>query len=137
MLIGEDGLLDFESDFIADSLDIAFGSPPVRRVTVEGTIKWDQIAAGYGRHHQALARCLPRPPAAVRQPSDMRTLTGDGLMLDWPQAEKNIGGGWVGGHARCAPTASSCRRTIRPGDHDQRHRPVSDLDHQADADRRL
>lgn len=92
MLNGEDGLLDFGGDFIADSLDIAFDSPPVRRVAVEGTITWDQVAAGTVDFTKPLLDAFKA--AGSGGGHDMRSLTGDGLMLDFPKIDGSIGGGW-------------------------------------------
>ncbi|AEH88204.1 hypothetical protein [Mesorhizobium opportunistum] len=111
MLIGEDGLLDFGGDFLADSFDIAFSSPPVRTVTVEASVKWDQIATGVVDITKPLLDAFRAAGSGSK--SNIRTLTGDGLMLDWPVEEKNIGGGWAWGP--CKATRSD--GTVVPQDY--------------------
>lgn len=95
MLSGEDGLVDFGSTFLSDSLDIAFGSPPVRTVTVEASLTWDQVAAGVVDITPQLLAAFSTAGSGSNHA--IKTLTGDGLMLDWPEVEKNIGGGWSWG----------------------------------------
>ncbi|TIN41405.1 MAG: hypothetical protein E5Y10_22960 [Mesorhizobium sp.] len=92
ILTGEDGLIDFGGAFIADSLDIAFDSPPVRRVFVEASITWDQVAAGVVDFSQALLDAFKA--AGSGNGFNIRSLTGDGLMQDFPEEDDSIGGGW-------------------------------------------
>ncbi|RWO29567.1 MAG: hypothetical protein EOS10_22240 [Mesorhizobium sp.] len=95
MLNGGDGLVDFGGDFITDSLDIDFGSPPVRTVTVEASVTWDQSAAGVVDITPQLLAAFSAAGSGSNHA--IKTLTGDGLMLDWPVEEKTIGGGWSWG----------------------------------------
>jgi hypothetical protein len=113
LINGEDGLADFGGDFIADSLDIAFGSPPVRRVSVEGSITWDQVAAGVVDISQQLKDAFQA--AGSGNGHSIRSLTGDGVMEAFPKEGDNIGGGWKFGPC-------SIRRTdgfVRPTDYHQ------------------
>lgn len=113
MLAGEDGLMDFGGSFIADSLDIAFDSPPVRRVAVEATVTWDQVAAGVVDISQQLKDAFQA--AGSGDGYSIRSLTGDGLMVDFPEEGDNLGGGWTFG-------PSSITRTdgfVRPTDYHQ------------------
>jgi hypothetical protein len=92
ILSGEDGLIDFGGLFIKDSLGIAFGSPPVRTVTVEASVTWDQAATGTVDISQQLIDAFAAADSGSGHA--IRSLTGDGLMLDFPEEDDSIGGGW-------------------------------------------
>ncbi|KQU77697.1 hypothetical protein ASD12_18020 [Mesorhizobium sp. Root102] len=113
LLNGEDGMLDVGGDFIAESLDIAFDSQPVRRVLVEGSITWDQTASGVVDISQQLKDAF----AAVDSGDghSIRSLTGDGVMEDFPEEGGNIGGGWKVGPSSIVRTDGF----VRPTDYHQ------------------
>ena len=63
-----------------DSVSVKLDQPPLRTVTVEGTVNWKQPASGV---------------MDVLSGSRISTHTGDGLIGDWPKAGTSIGGGWL------------------------------------------
>ncbi|TIX61954.1 MAG: hypothetical protein E5V25_23135, partial [Mesorhizobium sp.] len=92
ILIGEDGLIDFAGNFIKDSLDIQIGAPPVRSVRVSAEINWDQDATGNVDLTQTLIAAFKT--AGSNKNNAITSLTGEGLMRDWPEKDDRIGGGW-------------------------------------------
>lgn len=89
---GEDGTLDFtEDDVFYDSVNIHFAQNPVRRVTVNGEVSWDQKAAGTvdltnfnmsGNNRQG------------EHPGAISSWYGQGLVDAWPSSGAGVGGGW-------------------------------------------
>ncbi|RWC29851.1 MAG: hypothetical protein EOS70_23470 [Mesorhizobium sp.] len=92
ILVGEDGLIDFAGNFIKDSLDIQIGAPPVRSVKVSAEINWDQDATGNVDLTQTLIAAFKT--AGSNKNNAITSLTGEGLMRDWPEKDDRIGGGW-------------------------------------------
>lgn len=80
ILVGEDGIETFvESDVPYDSVAIHFNQPPLRSVTVDGSVNWGQAAIG---------------SVTVNQGNVYESYTGGGLISDWPKAGSSVGGGW-------------------------------------------
>lgn len=113
ILSGEDGVIDFAGSFVRDSLGISIGQPPLRRVSMEASVTYDQVAVG----------TLDISPVVLRAFRDagsgtsyaIKSLTGDGIMLDWPEEDDRIGGGWAFGD--CSITRSD--GTVVPEDFHQ------------------
>ncbi|WP_027037874.1 hypothetical protein [Mesorhizobium ciceri] len=95
MLNGEDGLLDFGSDFIKGTLDIQIGQPPLRQVKVSGTINWDQVATGSVDFSKQLVDAFKAIGSADKYA--VKSLTGQGFMKKFPVEGGRIGGGWTWG----------------------------------------
>ena len=80
IITGEDGTTILDGgDFIYESLDMRYGSPPVRKVAVEAEVSWDQIAEGR---------------VDISDRLNVSTYTGEGLASDWPKAGQRLGGKW-------------------------------------------
>lgn len=92
ILAGEDGTLEVGGSFFRDSLDIAQGSPPVRRVEVEAELSWDQAAVGTVDLSARLIAAFK--VAGTASNFAISSFTGEGLMRDWPEEGDRIGGGW-------------------------------------------
>jgi hypothetical protein len=110
MLNGEDGLIDFDVDFLKDSLGITIGQPPLRRVSVEGTVTWDQVAAGTLDISPVVLDAFRAAGSGTKYM--IKSLTGDGLMKKWPAEDGSIGGGWKWG----ASTILRADGTVLPED---------------------
>lgn len=91
-ITGEDGTIDLAGDFIYDSLDVSYGAPPLRTVSLEAKAYWTQAATG---SIDITARIAAAAKAANSGSNYyVKTLTGYGLIDDWPAAGDNIGRGW-------------------------------------------
>ncbi|MDG4903220.1 hypothetical protein P9279_22170 [Mesorhizobium sp. WSM4962] len=95
MLNGEDGLIDFAGSFVKDSLAISIGQPPLRRVSMEATVTWDQAAAGTLDISPVVLKAFQDAGSGTKYA--IKSLTGDGLMKKWPAEDGSIGGGWKWG----------------------------------------
>ncbi|WP_217577316.1 hypothetical protein [Mesorhizobium sp. GbtcB19] len=95
MLDGEDGTIDFDTGFLKDSLSIAIGQPPLRRVDMEVTVNWDQVAAGSLDISPVVLKAFQTAGSGSKYM--IRSLTGDGFMKKWPSPDGSIGGGWKWG----------------------------------------
>lgn len=92
ILNGEDGLVDFGEDFLRESLDPSYGQPPLTSVKVSAVINWDQAAVGTVDFTAQLLAAFAAAGSGNNQ--SIRSLTGDGLMLDFPEQDDRIGSGW-------------------------------------------
>jgi hypothetical protein len=80
ILVGEDGVAEFlESDVPYDSVSINIGTPPLRSVSVQGTVNWTQSASG----------------TIDIGDNNFTTYTGGSLMSGWPKPGASLGGGWT------------------------------------------
>src|SRR4029079_16916399 len=80
VLVGEDGIEEFsEADVFYEGVAVRLNQPPLRSITVEGTVNWKQPANGV---------------VDVLSASTIATHTGDGLISGWLKAGAAIGGGW-------------------------------------------
>ncbi|MGR3593109.1 MAG: hypothetical protein ACU0B9_07340 [Limimaricola soesokkakensis] len=87
IISGEDGTIALgEADYAYDSLDVQFGSPPVRRVRVDAEISWDQIGRGSIDVTRDIRSAFGGSVASY---------TGQGLEADWPGPGVNLRGGWT------------------------------------------
>jgi hypothetical protein len=82
IITGEAATIDFGSDYFYDSLSVSYTSPPGKVCNVRATAVWEQQATG------SIDITSEFPPF-------IETLTGDGLIEDWPKAGASIGGGWT------------------------------------------
>ncbi len=110
-LVGEDGTLSFgEADHIYDALSLSYSGKPLSRVDVDGTLAWKQTGAGQidltQRVYQAFKAHKTIYTAAPRS-GIVSSLTGDGLIRDWPKAGTDFGGGWSVGQDTGAFEVSS------------------------------
>jgi hypothetical protein len=81
VLAGEDGNEEFaKSEVPYDSVQIMLDQPPLRSVTIDATVPWTQPAVGE----------INLRPTGYQ----IDSFTGDGLVNDWPDAGKSMGGGW-------------------------------------------
>ncbi|TPI13876.1 hypothetical protein [Mesorhizobium sp. B4-1-1] len=95
ILDGEDGLIDFGDDFIRDSLSIEPGEPPLTSIKVSAEINWAQAATGTVDFTAQLAAAFQL--AGAGNGHFIQSLTGDGVMQDYPEKGDRIGGGWTFG----------------------------------------
>lgn len=95
ILNGEDGLIDFDDDFISSSLDISYSQPPLTAVKVSAQINWAQAATGTVDFSKQLVAAFTL--AGSGDGHLIKSLTGDGLMIDFPEKDDRIGGGWTYG----------------------------------------
>lgn len=93
---GEDGLVNYAGNFNRDSLSMTYSTAPGRRVGVTGVIRYTQHAAGTvdvtARVNKAFAAA-----GSSGGKNLIASLTGQGLMEDWPVDGGRIGGGWTFG----------------------------------------
>lgn len=92
IISGEDGTVDIDGDFFRDSLDVTYGPPPVRRVHVEGRASWTQTAFGTVDLRPLILQRFEA--AGSGDGHTIKSLTGQGLIADWPEDGDRIGGGW-------------------------------------------
>lgn len=121
-LEGEDGTLSIgEADHIYDDFSVSYSEPPLARVHIEGTLAWTQGGTGnidltwriediFNQHGNIYQRGLHgvvgRPQSGV-----ISSLTGDGLLNDWPKPAADISGGWkVGTNTYIEEAPKSFRR---------------------------
>lgn len=102
ILTGEDGVIDLAGDFFHDSLDITYGPSPVRKVFVEGEVYWTQVVAGSINLTDEIVAAFEE--AGTTKPYMISSITGEGLMADWPQEGRRIGGGWTVGESSIVRT---------------------------------
>ncbi|RWF44303.1 MAG: hypothetical protein EOS65_02695 [Mesorhizobium sp.] len=95
ILNGEDGLIDFDGNFIASSLDISYSQPPLTSVMVSAEINWAQAATGTVDFTKKLVDAFTL--AGSGDGHNIQSLTGDGLMLDYPEKDDRIGSDWTFG----------------------------------------
>jgi hypothetical protein len=96
MTIGEDGTLEIgEADhFYEDGSQLVeLGDQPLERVTITGTVTWSQ--SGEGDVDLTRELCAKfADQGSPYPPNFVSSLTGDGLLSDWPAPLTDIGGGW-------------------------------------------
>ncbi|TGQ69512.1 hypothetical protein EN829_015070 [Mesorhizobium sp. M00.F.Ca.ET.186.01.1.1] len=95
ILNGEDGLIEFGDDFIRESLSIDPGEPPLTAIKVSAAINWAQAATGTVDFTKQLVAAFTT--ASSGNGYAILSLTGDGLMQDFPEKDDRIGGGWTFG----------------------------------------
>lgn len=92
ILAGEDGTLDFAGGFFADSLSLDLGTAPLRQVSINAEVSWDQVATGEIDLTPTLVGAFAA--AGTSRHGTATSFTGEGLMSDWPKDGDRIGGGW-------------------------------------------
>ncbi|WP_189341968.1 hypothetical protein, partial [Mesorhizobium sp. M2A.F.Ca.ET.067.02.1.1] len=113
ILNGEDGLIDFDDDFIATSLDISYSQPPLSAVMVSAEINWSQDATGTVDFSQQLITAFTLVGSGDGH--FIKSETGAGFMEDFPQEGDRIGGGWT--YGACSITRAD--GTVLPEDFQQ------------------
>lgn len=97
-LTGEDGTLTFgEADHIYEAMNASYGQPPLSRVDIEGTVAWSQTGRGTIDVTGAVFSASAIKKSIYTHPRGgvISSLTGNGLMTDWPKAGADFGGGWT------------------------------------------
>ncbi|QKC83281.1 hypothetical protein [Mesorhizobium sp. NZP2077] len=92
ILNGEDGLIDFGGEFIRESLTVDPGEPPLTSIKVSAEINWAQVASGTVDFTKQVVAAFTT--AGSGNGYAIQSLTGDGLMQDYPEKDDRIGGGW-------------------------------------------
>jgi hypothetical protein len=94
IIAGEDGQIEIgEADHLYDDFEASYGEAPLRRVRITGTVSWTQQGAGevdLTPEMIAVFQAAGSPYAHTA----VASLTGDGLLSDWPEPLADIGGGW-------------------------------------------
>jgi hypothetical protein len=90
---GEDGTVDLGGEIFFDGISIAYKGPPARKVLIEATCQWTQVASGTIDISKDIARLFGD--------KKVKSLTSQGLMEDWPKEGDAIGAGWSFGPCRC------------------------------------
>jgi hypothetical protein len=79
IIIGADGNVDFTGDdHFYDSMQMTIGQPPATAILMDASVHWKQTGRGFidlGKHVYT-------------------TLSGDGIIADWPKPLQQLGGGW-------------------------------------------
>jgi hypothetical protein len=94
---GEDGTISVgDADHLYDAFSASYSNPPLSRVDIEGSLGWTQSGTGtIDLTWNVYDICLfqksiyTHPKAGV-----ISSLTGEGLMSDWPKPGTTIDGGW-------------------------------------------
>ena len=68
---GEDGTIDLGGDIFFDGISIAYKGPPARKVRIEATCQWTQVASGTLDISKDIARLF--------DDKKVRSLTSQGL----------------------------------------------------------
>lgn len=91
---GEDGTITVTADqHFYDGFEASYGEAPLKKVKVTGTVSWTQQGAG----EVDLTRAIWQKFKDAGSPYDypiIASMTGSGLFSTWPDANRNIGGGW-------------------------------------------
>jgi hypothetical protein len=90
---GEDGTIDLGGEIFFDGISIAYKGPPARKLRIEATCQWTQVASGTIDISKDIARLF--------DDKKVRSLTSQGLQDDWPKEGDAIGAGWSFGPCRC------------------------------------
>jgi hypothetical protein len=93
LIAGEDGTIDLGDNIFQDGVSIAFKGAPLRKVRVEATCQWTQLAAGTIGISKQIEKLFPT--------GRVRSLTSKGLLDDWPSQGDRIGSGWSFGPCSC------------------------------------
>ena len=93
---GEDGTINLGGSYFYDSLDMRYGQSPVRAITVNAEVYWDQVAKGRVDLTQTMRRAFS---SGGSRDHNVQSYTGEGLLTDWPDEGDDIGSGWSVGVA--------------------------------------
>ncbi len=92
-MTGEDGTLSFTAaDILGPDIGVNVIETPLRSVTVQAEARWVQRATGEIDISKPL--CDAFTAAGTPHPHVISSFTGDGLFLDWPEEDDDIGAGW-------------------------------------------
>jgi hypothetical protein len=92
VVTGEDGLVEFDVDNVfADSVSTVLNQMPLRSVTVNAVIGWNQSAQGTVSLTECVVNSWPTGGFLTYQ---INSFSGEGLLNAWPKPEQNIGAGW-------------------------------------------
>lgn len=105
---GEDGIGEFTHWY--DSLRVSYGSTPLRRVTVNANVSWDQVGKGTVN---ITGELLGAFAGAGSPGGKVSSYTGQGLENDWPKPFTDIGGGWRTGNITLTRLNSSRSKIVR------------------------
>jgi len=97
-LEGEDGIVSIgEADHLYSDFSASYSEPPLSRVDIEGSLTWTQSGRGtidltWQVYDISLFQksIYTHPKAGI-----ISSLTGNGLMSDWPKPGTSIDGGWT------------------------------------------
>jgi len=103
---GEAGVIEVtEGEHFYEDMDVSFGQSPLRRVSVTGTVTWDQTGAGEVDFSKPLWQAFKDTGSPLPFPL-IASLTGNGLVASWPPPGQTIGGGWeIGPNSTITPAA--------------------------------
>ena len=102
VLTGEDGTIAFgENEVVADSVTLNLNNIPLRSVTMEATVPWDQTNQGSVDLTEYIYSNWPNQEAGKRYIS---TYTPDGIVSGWPDLNggTQVGNGWEGAAGACS-----------------------------------
>ncbi len=95
IITGEDGTIEVgEADHFYDDFDVSYSDPPLRRVSISGTVTWAQQGSGDVDLTRPLCQAFIDTGSPYPEPF-ITSLTGEGLLSSWPEPLANIGGGWT------------------------------------------
>src|SRR5580765_2168740 len=87
-LVGEDGTITIgEADHTYDDLSVSYTEPPLAQVNIEGTLAWTQGGSGTINLTNRIQTAFNFKKNIYTWPRSgvISSLTGDGLMSDWPK----------------------------------------------------
>lgn len=95
IITGEAGTIEVgEADHFYDGIDVGYSDPPLRRISITGTVSWAQQGSGDVDLTRELCQAFIDTGSPYPSPF-VCSLTGDGLLSSWPAPLTNIGGGWT------------------------------------------
>ena len=80
-------------DIISESLSVALGEPPLRRVVMDATVTWSQTVSGEFDFGPMIAAAF----GDYRHFRGVASYTGAGLYEKWPEVSDEWDGGWTVG----------------------------------------
>src|SRR5215204_3899118 len=102
VLTGEDGTLEFgEGEILQDGLELNLNNIPLRSVSMEATVAWDQAVNGSVDLTEYIYANWPNIEPGKRYIS---SYTPDGLVSGWPSQHggTKVGNGWEGAKGECS-----------------------------------
>lgn len=97
LLVGEAGTLDVSTaEHVYDALKLSYGSPPIKRAKMSATATWTQAGSGTVDLTEKIVAAFQDAGSPYKSPL-IASLTGDGLLTNWPKAKASLGGGWLVG----------------------------------------
>jgi hypothetical protein len=108
-LDGEDGTITIgEADHTYDDFSASYAQAPISRVDLEGTLSWTQAGNGTIDLTGAVYNLARATKSIYVHPLSgvISSLTGEGLISDWPKPGTDFGGGWSVNFGTYAENAS-------------------------------